>query len=396
MKAQDVIEKIRQATSSARKTRIIAPSARKIIEILGTKKRFLKNVALPLLLLLVVMFWLAGAFQRGRVTGAEHVVNKPRTMPNASEMVTLQLTPREIVSEMVGEVKPEFKINVSSQITATIMKISVRAGMRVKKGEELALLDDRDVQARLEQTKESLARAEADLEYAKITNRRSTALLAQKAISQAQYDLDHSKFLQAKAEAARLRQALQEAEVSLSYTRIISPVDGVAIDRMAEVGDMASPGKALIVMFDPHHLWLQANVREEKARNLKLGTNYPVRIDALNMDVTGPLVEIVPSADTMARTVWARVRLPVNDELYPGMFGRLMLPTGKTEDILIPQRAIRKIGQIDMVDVKTPWGLEQRSVVVGNPADSDTVEILSGLKPGEILVISRPIGEARL
>lgn len=375
---------------------MVMPSAQQITQLLRNKKRFLTKVVLPLLLLVFVMFWLAGAFQRGHITGHEHFGNNPRDVQHGSEMVTLKLTPQEIISEMMGEVKPEFKINVSSQITATIMKIDVRAGMRVKKGAELAVLDDRDVQARLEQMKESLVRAEADLDYAKLTNHRSTALLAQKAISQAQYDLDHSRFLQAKAESARLRQALQEAQVSLSYTRIVSPVDGVVIDRMAEVGDMASPGKALIVMFDPHHLWLQANVREEKTHNLHLGSNYPVRIDALNLDVSGPLVEIVPSADSMARTVWARVRLPVNDELYPGMFGRLMLPTGKTEDILIPQRAIRKIGQIDMVDVKTPWGLEQRSVVVGNRVDGDKIQILSGLKPGEILVISRLVGEARL
>lgn len=375
---------------------MVLPSVEQIIQLLRTKKRLLINVILPLLLLVVVMLWLAGAFQRGHITGQEHFANTPPKVPHGAEMVTLELTPQEIISEMMGEVKPEFKINVSSQITATIMKIDVRAGMRVKKGAELAVLDDRDVQARLEQTKESLARAEADLEYTKLTNHRSTALLAQKAISQAQYDLDHSRYLQAKAESARLRQSLQEAQVSLSYTRILSPADGVVIDRMAEVGDMASPGKALIVMFDPHHLWLQANVREEKASNLKLGKNYPVRVDALNLDVSGPLVEIVPSADSMARTVWARVRLPVNDELYPGMFGRLMLPTGKTEDILIPQRAIRKIGQVDMVDVKTPWGIEQRSVVVGNPVTGDKIEILSGLKPGEILVIHQPLEDARL
>ncbi|MGC8602813.1 MAG: efflux RND transporter periplasmic adaptor subunit, partial [Desulfomonilaceae bacterium] len=265
-----------------------------------------------------------------------------------------------------------------------------------KRGEELVILDDRDVRARLEQTKESLVRAEADLEYTKLTNTRSTALLAQKAIPQAQYDLDHSRFLQANAEAARLRQSRREAEVSLSYTRILSPVDGIVIDRMAEVGDLASPGKALIVMFDPRHLWLQANVREEKASNLKLGKNYHVRIDALNLDVMGPLVEIVPSADSMARTVWARVRLPINDELYPGMFGRLMLATGEIEDIVIPSRAIRKIGQVDMVDVKTSWGIEQRSVIVGNQVDGDKVEILSGLKPGEILVISKPFEDARI
>jgi len=172
-------------------------------------------------------------------------------------------------------------------------------------------------------------------------------------------------------------------------------VDGVVIDRAAEVGDLATPGKPLLVMFDPHHLWLQASVREEKARNLNLGQNYVVRIDALKLDVSGPLVEIVPSADALARTVYARVRLPVNDQLYPGMFGRLLLPTGQTEDMLIPQRAIRKVGQLDMVEVQTAWGHGQRAVVVGLSCAEDKVEILSGLKPGEILVTQPASREPR-
>ena len=89
------------------------------------------------------------------------------------------------------------------------------------------------------------------------------------------------------------------------------------------------------------------------------------------------------------------MRLPVNAQLYPGMFGRLLLPTGETWDILIPHRAIRKVGQLDMVDVKTASGVEQRAVVVGASCANDQVEILSGLKPGEILAMQPARREAR-
>ncbi len=274
----------------------ILPDKRAIGGFLGGKK-IVAKVILPLFVLIFVMLWLTGAFQRGRITGTEKIEAPLRPVPPDAQVVTVELTPREIISEMIGEVKPEFKINISSQITANIIKFDIRAGARVKKGQELILLDDRDVQARLEQTKESLARAIADLDYARSVDTRSTALLAQKAISQLQYDQDHSKFLQAQAEVKRLRQALQEAHVSLSYTRILSPVDGVVIDRLAEVGDLATPGKPLLTMFDPRHLWLQASVREDKARLLELGKEYTVRVDALDLEIKGPLVEIVPSAD---------------------------------------------------------------------------------------------------
>jgi membrane fusion protein (multidrug efflux system) len=358
-----------------------------ITERIRRRRKFLLQIVTPLVVLVLTMLWLLGVFRRDRISGHEPVAAATvRARPAGTETLVIALTPRTVVSEMVGEVKPEFAINVASKVTAHIAQLDIRAGARVRQGEVLALLDDRDYQARVRQAEEALARATATRDYARTNRDRDRGLLAKGDITGDQFDQSETRFQEAEAEVARLQQALEEARVNLSYTKILSPVDGIVIDRLANAGDLAVPGKPLLTMFDPRHLWLQASVREEDADRLKLGQAYRVRVDALDLELTGPLVEIVPAADAVGRTVWARVRLTADERLYPGMFGRLLLPTGQTEELLIPRRALRQVGQLDMVDVETPWGVEQRVVILGRAA-GDQVEILSGLKPGEKLLV---------
>jgi membrane fusion protein (multidrug efflux system) len=367
----------------------------RMAETIRRRQRVLLRVVTPLVVLVLTMLWLLGVFRRDRISGNETIaVAAVGARPPGVESLVVTLTPRDAVSEMVGEVKPEYDINIASKVTAHIAQLDIRAGARVGQGEVLALLDDRDYQARLHQAEEALVRATATRDYARTNRERDRGLLAKGDITGDQFDQSQTHFQEAEAEVARLQQVRQEAQVNLSYTKILSPVDGIVIDRLANAGDLAVPGKPLLTMFDPRHLWLQASVREEDADRLKLEQEYRVRVDALDLELTGPLVEIVPAADAVARTVWARLRLPANERLYPGMFGRLLLPTGQTEELLIPRRALRQVGQLDMVDVETAWGVEQRVVIIGRAA-GDQVEILSGLKPGEKLLVPVARQEAR-
>lgn len=369
---------------------------KRMLATLRLRQRVWVRGILPVAVLVVMMLWLMGAFRHDRVTGHERVAAlAPRPRPPGAEVMTLALTPREVISEAVGEVKPEFEISISSKVTAHITQLDLRAGAPVRQDQVLAVLDDRDYQARLRQAGQALSRAVATRDYAQLDWERDRGLLAKGDITGDQFDQTQTRFREAEADVERLRQAQQEAQVTLSYTKILSPVAGIVVDRLANAGDLAVPGKPLLTMFDPQHLWLQASVREEDARQLKLGQDCQVRVDALNLAVTGPLVEIVPAADATARTVWARVRLPADERLYPGMFGRLLLLTGQTQDVVIPRRALRQVGQLDMVDVETPRGLEQRAVMLGRSVPEDRVEILTGLKPGEQLVVPAAPQKAR-
>jgi len=363
--------------------------------LIRTLRKIVVRLVLPAVVLVITMLWLTGTFRHGRIASRPDAMPAAQATPAGSELLTVSAVPREVIAPMVGEVKPEYQINLTSKITAHILRLDVRAGERVRKGQVLVTLDDRDLSARVNQAKKAMAQAQATLSYAQLDYDRSRNLHEKGAIPQSDLDVANTRLKQAQADVDRLGQAVDESQVNLGYARIESPVDGVIIDRQAEVGDLATPTKPVLVLFDPQHLWLQASVSEEYAALLKLGREYRMRIDALKEDFTGALAEIVPAADPTGRTILARVRLKPDDRLYPGLFGRLLLPVAQTQDILLPQRAISQVGQLQMVTVQAPWGLEQRVVVPGATEAGGMVQILSGVKDGETVVLPAENQERR-
>jgi hypothetical protein len=99
--------------------------------------------------------------------------------------------------------------------------------------------------------------------------------------------------------------------------------------------------------------------------------------------------EIVPSADPGSRSFLVKVSLTGGTGLYPGMFGRLMIPVGQTEKIIIPLEAVTRVGQLDFVTVKTDQGPVRRYVRLGQRIPENRVEVISGLKAGDQILINK-------
>lgn len=261
----------------------------------------------------------------------------------------------------------------------------VAAGQRIAKGEVLAELDDRDLRSRLEQAREAVRAAETTLSQARSDYRRDKPLFEQRVISA--YDFEHTEtnLKTAEANLDRLTQAQQEAEVNLSYAVIRSPFDGVVVDRLAEAGELAAPGRPLLTMYQEGRLWLEASVPEEQLSRVRLGQTYTVHIDDRDRVMRGRLVEVVPSSDPATRTVLARIRLEDTRDLLPGMFGRLLIPALPQQVLAIPEDAVRRVGQLAMVDAVRQGRVETRTVQLGRAIDGK-VEVLSGLAPGDVIV----------
>jgi multidrug efflux pump subunit AcrA (membrane-fusion protein) len=157
-------------------------------------------------------------------------------------------------------------------------------------------------------------------------------------------------------------------------------------DRLVEPGDLASPGKTLLVVYDPAELELHANVPETLAPAVPVGTAVAVRIDAAGVSARGVVREVVPLAQQASRSVLVKVALPpppVGKSLLPGMFGRVDVPVGAADRLWVPSAAVRRVGQLDLVDVAGPDDtLTRRFVRVGAEAGGKT-EVLSGLAAGD-------------
>ncbi len=127
---------------------------------------------------------------------------------------------------------------------------------------------------------------------------------------------DYDRFLGAvkvsEAQVQRSKEQIARLEVQLSHTRISAGTGGIVADRFAEPGDVATPGKAILSVYDPVDLELHANVPESLTANVAVGRKLQMQIDAAGLNSQGEVREIVPQAQQASRTVLVKVALPTS------------------------------------------------------------------------------------
>lgn len=338
------------------------------------------RIGIPLMIIVLMMLWLSGAFQRSLIQPG--VTEASESSARDIALFTVVVSPTVESVEAAGTVQPQVRTTISARVTANIVDFPVAAGQHVRRGQVLVRLDDRDLRARRQQAQEALRRAEATMELAQSDYERDKELFQKAVIPKSEFDQTALRLKTSSADVAALTEVRRDSDVVLGYTVIRSPYDGVIVDKLSDVGDLAAPGKPLVAMYERGRLWLEAAVPEEQAGDIHLGKKYPIRLDALDREMEGRLVEIVPSADPSSRTITARVTIPQTESVFPGLFGRVRIPVGEREQVLVPQSAVLRVGQLAMVDVEEAGTLRRRSVQVGREV-GDQVEILSGLVPGE-------------
>lgn len=340
----------------------------------------LLTVTLSLAALVLFLAWMGGAFHE-KVPPGIAVIERPKAAGRT--LVTTERTVGMETVTAVGSVQPRRKTDVASQLLASVREIKPRPGDRVKAGDVLVVLDDRELVAQQREAVASLAAAEADL----VTRRSNYQRIKSLAGSASAEELNNIEgaFRVAETQVKRAKETISRIEVQITYTKITASTDGLVSDRFAEPGDLATPGKPLLAVYDPNDLELQVNVPESLAAGIVVGQKLGIRIDANNLAITALVREIVPLAQQASRSVLVKLALPQasSNPILPGMYGRAAIPVGRVERVWIPQSAVLQIGQLDLVEVaETDGTLSRRFVRLGRVA-ADKVEILSGLSPGE-------------
>ena len=320
------------------------------------------------------------------------------TAPSGEERLTDQPTDvvhevtKDYIEEAIGTLKAASRSVISAKVLATIDAINVTAGDQVQAGDVLVQLDDQELAAQLRQAEHQLdaataTRLEAEQDYA-----RAAQLVASRVVTQAEFDGVVRRVDVAKAEESRAKQAVTGAQVLLSYTTIRAPKAGRIVDRLAEPGDTARPGEPLLVLYDATSLRLEAPVPEQLAVTLRVGQKLTVHVDSRDRDYEATIDEIVPQADAPSRSLLVKASLPRTSDLYEGMFGRLEIPAGSRRHLCLAEAAIERIGQLDFVDVVRPDGaIERRYIKTGEVGMPGRIEVLSGLKAGERVVLYGPL-----
>jgi RND family efflux transporter MFP subunit len=337
----------------------------------------------------------------------------PETVSNVSVTVAQKTIVPDWL-EAVGTVRAAQTSQVASQMMGNIVEIRAREGDRVQSGQVLAVIDDAQRRAGVEQATAAVTAAEkevsaagSDFTLAESTLKRYQQLYEKKSVSPQEFDEIRTRYQSAEArrEMARAGQAQanaarNQARTSLGYAQIRAPFAGLVTEKKADAGTLASPGMLLFTVEDTRSYRLEATVDESDIRIVRIPQAVSVSVDALgNTDLSGKVVQIVPAADPTSRSFLVKVELPSDTRLRSGLFGRARFPRGERTSLLIPRSAVVQRGQLQGVyvtDAKQIAGL--RYITLGKTA-GDQVEVLSGLQDGERLIAApgnRDLGGKRI
>jgi RND family efflux transporter MFP subunit len=343
------------------------------------------GIAAGFVVLVLAIAWLAGTFVSKIEPGHEQPVVRRWSGESTDEVHEVT---KSYIEEAVGSLKAASRTAISAKVLATILEITATAGDQVKEGDVLIRLDSKELDARVRQAEQSLAAAVAARKEAEQDFNRVKPLYEKQVIPKADFDQATAKLEVAKASESRADQAVSEAKALLSYATIKAPKAGRIVDRLAEEGDTARPGEPLLVLYDAASLRLEAPVQENLAVKLQVGQKLDVYVDATGSEVEATIDEIVPQADAPSRSFLVKAALPRATDLYEGMFGRLRIPAGSRRHLCLATDAIQNVGQLEFVDVVMPdETLERRFIKTGRLGMPRRIEVLSGLRAGETVVL---------
>lgn len=251
-----------------------------------------------------------------------------------------------------------------------------------------------------------LKQAEAQYTLAQKTFHRYSNLLKTESVSRQEFDEVEAKY-KAAFEAVRMsrenvrlaaekmtqvriqkQQALamlEEVKTYLGYTELKAPFDGVVLKKMMDIGNLASPGQAILKIGSRRNV-VYAYVNGSVVRNVKVGQEATVEIPSAGQTFTSRILDVDPNIDPATRNF--RVKLSGNGNLVPGMYASIHFSEGYEEAVVVPQSAILERGEISLVYVDENHRAEMRIVTTGR-SFRDTIEILSGLSPGERIVVDK-------
>ena len=367
-------------------------------------------------------------------------------------VVSVQTTParRAPISQVISAeavVYPLEQATVAPKISSTIKKFYVQRSARVKKGQLLAELENKDLSAAAESTKGDFEQADAnyvttvDASLPQQIQKAQLDAVAAKSNFEAQQkvyesrkelfqqgaiprkDLDSAEvaFLQARSQNEQAQKQLADlqrvgkeqtlksvqgsrasaegrmrgAEALLSYSRITSPIDGVVTDRPLFEGDLATANQPLLTVMNTSRLIAKAHIAQSEAAVLKVGNPAELKIPALEGPVKGRVSLVSPALDPGSTTieVWVEASKP-DPALKPGMTVQLSMTAKTVKDALVvPTPAIYKNPEgTDYVLLVGSDGHARLKTVQVGVRNSEFTQIVSGVAAGDPVISSGGYG----
>lgn len=287
------------------------------------------------------------------------------------------IKPQSLTDEFTttGVLLPDEEVDLSFETSGKIVEINFEEGTSVKKGQLLAKVNDRQLQAQLQRLVSQLKLAE-DRVF------RQDALLKRDAVSKEAYE-------QVKTDLATLNADIEIIKANIELTELRAPFDGVIGLRQVSIGTYASPTTVVAKLTKITPLKVEFSVPERYAKQIKKGTNLNFSVEG-NLDAFGAQVYAVESAiDPNLHQFTARALYPnVKHILLPGRYASVLLKKDEIENaIAIPTEAIVPEMGKDKVYLYKSGKAEPVDIITGIRTASE-VQVIRGLHMGDTIITS--------
>jgi HlyD family secretion protein len=343
------------------------------------------------------------------------------------EVITARSESVPAMLEAPGVVQARDRVVLSSQINGFVREVRVHAGDAVTAGQVLVTLDARDAdsqrdaaQASIEEAQAALAEARKEAvvaqsmrtaakaamdlangtfaRYQKLAESRSVspqeldevrarrdAAAADLAGKEAMVAAAEDRLHQVEARIAQANAQLRRADIYVGWSVVKAPSSGRVSERNIDPGSAIFPGVPLITLESTSRPQVLASLSATDSSHLHSGLEVRVQIQD-QPHVQGRISEIIPLSISGSHTVQFKVDLPPGFSAVSGSYATIQIPTGTRQALLVPIQAVRESGQLTGVFVIDSSARARFRLVKMTPYDSERVELLAGLEPGERMI----------
>ncbi len=362
-----------------------------------TRRPMKKWLGMAIALILVAALFISGVWSR---------ISDRKTL-NA-ETAQVALTPVSVVSPkqtapaeeiiLPGNVQPFITSPIYARTSGYLRKWNVDIGAHVKKGQLLAVIETPEVDQQLQQSLSNLNTAKANLALAETTKNRYEGMIRSNAVSQQDVDNAVGTYNANKAIVEANQANVKQLQALQSFEKIYAPFDGVVTARNTDIGDLINSGSAGGVKTDLFHiaqpgtLRVYVNVPEEYSQGVKVGMTADLTLGEFpGRKFQGKLVRTAEAINMTTRTLLIEIEMknPAG-ELLTGSYAEVHLKVAtQASTLLLPVNTLIFRSEGLRVGIVKDGKAVLAAVTPGHDS-GDQIEIVSGLKPDDQVIINPP------
>jgi RND family efflux transporter MFP subunit len=294
-----------------------------------------------------------------------------------------------------GSLMPLRSATLRSELSGAVIQTYAEAGQSVRVGQQLAQIDASVLRDQALSARSAVATAQNSYDIAKRDQERNETLEKAGAIAERDLERARNAALNAQTQLSTARAQLANVQKMLDKANVRAPFTGIVAQRQVNAGDVVSPGTALYTVVDPGSMQLEASVPAEQLAQVRVGLPVEFKVNGYpNRSFTGRITRVNPTADPTTRQVKILAAIPnAGNTLVGGLFAEGRVSTETKNAPMVAASAVDERGLRPTVMRLKNGKIEKVEVGLGiRDAAAETVEITSGLAPGDTVLLGAARG----